>query len=159
MKKLYHLRLYFIIYFLIKIIVDITLGSRLTGDTAGYLHLSPAVFYTITIIINLILFLCGLLFFHFLLEKRNWARVVLLIIGWLAVADFISSLFVSSNFRELVTHIDKLVDWDNLMFIDRITDFIGLIYWGYAIFILQFNNEVKNLFLSTGPVESPDQNI
>ena len=157
MKKLYLLRLYFIIYIVAKIIVDIILGSYITNDTVSYLKISPTVIYTFTILINFILFLFGLLFFYFLLKKRNWARIVLLIIGWLAVLDFISSLFLSSKIGELLTHIDRLADWDSLILIDRITDFISLIYWGCAIYILQFNNEVKNIFLSTSSVESQEQ--
>jgi len=157
MKKLYRLRLYFIIYFVIKIIIDITLGSHVTNDTTSYLHITPTTFYIFSIIINLILFLFGLLFFYFLLEKRNWARIVLLVIGWLAVLDFISGLFLSAKIGELLTHIDRIADWDRLILIDRITDFVGLIYWVYAIYILQFNNEVKNIFLSTSSVDSQDQ--
>ena len=157
MKKLYLLRLYFIIYIVAKIIVDIILESYITNDTVSYLKISPTVIYTFTILINFILFLFGLLFFYFLLKKRNWARIVLLIIGWLAVLDFISSLFLSSKIGELLTHIDRLADWDSLILIDRITDFISLIYWGYAIYILQFNNKVKNIFLSTSSVDLQEQ--
>ena len=157
MKKLDLLRLYFIIYFIAKIIVDIVLGSHITNHTASYLKISQTVIYTFTILINFILFLIGLLVFYFLLKKRNWARIVLLIIGWLAVLDFISSLFLSSKIGELLTHIDRLADWDSLILIDRITDIISLIYWGFAIYILQFNNEVKDLFLSTGSVDSQEQ--
>ena len=157
MKKLHLLRLYFIIYVIVKIIVDIVLGSYITNDTASYLKISPTVIYTFTVIINFILFLFGLLFFYFLLKKRNWARIVFLIIGWLAVLDFTSSLFLSSKIGELLNHIDRLADWDSLILIDRITDFISLIYWGYAVYILQFNNEVKNIFLSTSLVDSQEQ--
>jgi len=157
MKKLDLLRLYFIIYFIAKIIVDIVLGSHITNHTASYLKISQTVIYTFTILINFILFLIGLLVFYFLLKKRNWARIVLLIIGWLAVLDFISSLFLSSKIGELLTHIDRLADWDSLILIDRITDIISLIYWGFAIYILQFNNEVKNLFLSINSVDSQEQ--
>ena len=157
MKKLHHLRLYFIIYFITKIIIDVTLGNYITNDTTSYLHITPTTFYIFTIIINLILFLFGLLFFYFLIEKRNWARIVLLVIGWLAVLDFISGLFLSAKIGELLTHIDRLADWNSLILIDRITDFISLIYWGYAIYILQFNNKVKNIFLSTSSVDSQEQ--
>ena len=157
MKKLDLLRLYFVIYFIAKIIVDIVLGSHITNHTASDLKISPTVIYTFSVLINIILFLFGLLFFYFLLKKRNWARIVLLIIGWLAVLDFISSLFLSSIIGELLTHIDRLADWNSLILIDRITDFISLIYWGYAIYILQFNNKVKNIFLSTSSVDSQEQ--
>ena len=147
MKILSRLRLFFIIYFIVKLIVDITAGSRITSERTGFLNISPEMFYTFAIIGNLVLFLVGLLLFYFLIEKRNWARIVLLIIGWLAVLDFFSSLLISSKAMRFLTHIDRYIDWDTIIYIDRITDFVGLIFWGYAIYILQFNAGMKKIFL------------
>ena len=107
MKKLSNLRLYFIIYFIAKVIVDVAFGSHITSDATKYLNISPAVFYGFAIIINLFLFLIGLSLFYFLLEKRNWARIVLIVLGWLVVLDVVSSLVFSSNISEILTYIDR----------------------------------------------------
>jgi len=88
-----------------------------------------------------------LLFFYFLLDKRYWARIVLLIIGWLAVIDFFSSMLSSTAGIELLNRIDPSTNWDAIIQIDRVTDFVGLLFWGYTIFILLFNTDVKKLFL------------
>ncbi|MBA4311819.1 MAG: hypothetical protein C0417_04220 [Chlorobiaceae bacterium] len=145
MKHLSRLRLVFIIYFLAKIGIDIAAGGRISSGLTSYL--TPATYYTLAVIGNVILFLVGLLFFYFLLDKRQWARIVLLIVGWIAVVDFFSSILSSTAGVELLNRIDPSTNWNVIMQIDRVTDFIGLIFWGYAIFILQFNTEVKKLFM------------
>jgi len=147
MKKPSNLRLYFIIYFIAKVIVDVAFGSHITSDATKYLNISPAVFYGFAIIINLFLFLIGLSLFYFLLEKRNWARIVLIVLGWLVVLDVVSSLVFSSNISEILTHIDRTTDWNRLILIDRVTDLVGLVFLGFAIYILQFSSDVKKIFL------------
>jgi len=142
------LRLYFIIYFIVKIIIDVAFGSNITNSDLNYLKLSPVVFLVFAVIINLILFLIGLLLFHFLLEERNWTRIVLLIIGWLAVIDVISSLVFSSNVTKILTHIFYgNMNWSRVILSDRITNLLGLFFWSYADDILQFKNDVKMIFL------------
>jgi hypothetical protein len=147
MKQLSRLHLFFIIYFIIKIIIDVTAGSHIPGEATNYLNISPKTLYTLGIGINVFLFLIGLLLFYFLLEKRNWARIVLLIIGWLAVLDFFSGLLFSSKSAELLAYIDRTTNWNAIILIDRVTDFVGFIFWGGAIFILQFYTDVKKIFL------------
>ena len=146
MKHLIRLRIIFIIYFIVKIVVDIGAGSHITSGITSYFSLSPETYYKLAIGSNIFLFLVGLSIFYFLLEKRNWARIVLLIIGWLAVFDFFSSLLFSSKAVALLTYIDQSTNWNAIILIDRITDFVGFIFWGYAIIILQFNTDVKKVF-------------
>jgi len=146
MEKLSRLRLFFIVYFIVKVIIDFASGSHIVGMTTSYFSISANMFYTLAVMGNLILFSAGLMLFHFLLEKRNWARIVLLAIGWLAVFNFMTSLLFSSKAREFLMHIDLNINWDTLMLIDRATDLAGYIFWGYAIFILLFDPEVKKIF-------------
>jgi hypothetical protein len=159
MKKLPNLRLYFIIYFLVKMIIDIAFGSHITKDASSHLSISTAAFYFTIIIINLVLFLLGLLLFRFLLEKRNWARIVLLFVGWLAVIDVVSSLLLSSKVIEILQYFNLDLDMSRLILIDRITDFIGVIFWGYAIYILQFNSDIKRIYFSENTTNMIDQKL
>lgn len=149
MEKLSGLRLFFIIYFIAKIIVDVAFGSNITIRGIDYLNISPVTFLVFAIIVNIILCLIGLLLFYFLLQQRNWARVVLLIVGWLAVFDVIFSIIFSTNINHILSHFRNFADWNRLLLFDRVSDFIGLIFWGYAIYILQFNSDVKKLFTTT----------
>ncbi|MBI5020229.1 MAG: hypothetical protein HZB59_02240 [Ignavibacteriales bacterium] len=144
MKRLSQLRLVFIIYFLVKITIDIAAGGRISSGLTSYL--TPDTFYTLAIVGNVILFLISLLLFYFLLDKKCWARIVLIIIGWLAVVDFFSSMMSSTAGIELLNRIDPSTNWEAIVQIDRVTDFVGFLFWGYTIFILQFNTDVKKLF-------------
>ena len=147
MKKLSLLRWIFIVYMIIKMIIDIAGGVRVTGGATGYLHLSPHMYYPLVISIDIILILLGLLLFYYLMGKKNWARILLLVIGWLVIIDFFTSLLFSQKSLEVLNHIDPSTNWHALIVIDLITDVIGLIFWGYVIYILQFNTNVKRIFL------------
>jgi hypothetical protein len=157
MEKLYRLRSFFIIYFIVKIIIDIVFSSDISLPARNHIEISPTVFYVIAIIINIFLFLIGLLLFYFLLEKRNWARILLLIVGCLAILDFVSSIFLSSQLGDLFVNFEGITNWDKLIMIDRIKDFIGVIFWGYAIYVLQFNNDIKRIFFSETKTNMIDQ--
>jgi hypothetical protein len=156
MKKLLRLRLFFIIYFTIKIIVDIVDGCQVASESFGFLNMSPTNVYIYSIGINLLFFALGLLLFHLLLKGRNCARVVLIIIGWLAVLDFIFGLLLSSKVGEFLASIYPLENWNTLILIDRIADLLSFIFWSYAIYILEFNGEIKRMFLSDDDGESND---
>ena len=146
MEKLYRLRLVFIIYFITKVIVDVVFGSSISIPIRSNIEISPMVFYVIAIFINLILFLIGLMLFYFLMNKKNWARIVLIIVGWLAVADVFASLILSLNINQISKYFGSYADWNKLLLLDRVTDILGLFFWGYAIYILQFNSDVRKIF-------------
>ena len=159
MEKLYRLRLVFIIYFIVKIIIDIVFARDLSFSIRNHIEISTMTFYVIVIFINLILLLIGLMLFYFLLNKKNWARIVLLIVGWLAVADVFASLMFSLNINQILKYFGSYTDWNKLLLLDRVTDILGLFFWGYAIYILQFNSDVKRIFFSENTTNMIDQKL
>lgn len=38
------------------------------------------------------------------------------------------------------------LEWQRVLLVDRIKDFLGLVFWGYLVYILQVNPEVKRDF-------------
>lgn len=158
MEKLYRLRSFFIIYFIVKIIIDIVFSRDISFATRNYIEISPLIISVIIIFINVALLIIGLFLFYFLLEKRNWARIVLIIIGWLAVLDFVSSIFLSSQLDDLFNYVEVITNWDKLIMIDRITDFIGAIFWVYAIYILQFDSNTRRIYCPENLINRIDHN-
>jgi hypothetical protein len=156
MRQLSLLRLLFIIYFLARTAIDLAAGGRISSGLSTYL--APHTYYTIAIVGNVLLFLLGLLVFHFLLVRKNWARIILLVVGWLAVIDFLSSLLLTTAGVEVLRRIDPAVNWDAIIQIDRITDFVGFLFWGCTIFVLQFRADVKKLFLPQPEESKPKEN-
>jgi hypothetical protein len=165
MNKLSQLRALFVLYMLAKIIVEIVLGSAIcldsldAGGVSWLIRLvgSPVALSLLSIFSNGILLLLGLVLFHFLLEKRNWARIVLLIIGWINVIDALSGILFHTQVTRFLSHFNYGVDWDRILNLDRVTDTLGLIYWGYLIYVLQFNDKVRQEFSASPPSTTGDQ--
>ena len=165
MNKLSHLRALFVLYMLAKTIVEIVLGSGICLDSleAGGMswlirffgsHLAIPI---LAILGNGVLLLLGLVLFHFLLEKRNWARIFLLIVGWINVIDAVSGLMFHTEAARFLSYFKIGIDWDRILYLDRVTDILGLIYWGYLIIVLQFNDKVRKDFFATLPETVTDQ--
>jgi hypothetical protein len=104
-----------------------------------------------------VLLLLGLGLFHFLLEKKNWARVFLLIVGWINVIDAVSGLLFHTEASRFLSYFKIGIDWDRILYLDRVTDILGLIYWGYAIVVLQFTSSVRQEFFAPPAASVPKQ--
>ena len=154
MKTLSLLRLFFIVYLVTRTIVEITLGSEIINDVfrgihsrgLSHLYISPIALATFSFIVYLAI---GLWLFHFLFQQRNWARILLLIVGWLTVGSAVFDMVFHPQISGLLTQIDHNTDWNRILFLDRVMGLLGLIYWGYLIYVLQFDRTVKHDFLSS----------
>lgn len=155
--KLSQLRGFFIVYFAVQLVVDIVLGGDLMRESWGsgrgrwmaHLQLSRGAFFTLTLLVAGLIFALGLWLFQQLSQKKNWARIVLLVVAWLTVADALLSLLFTSGTAGFLPWLYKLapgLDWRRAILIDRIKDFLGLLFWGYLIFVLQVNRDVKSDF-------------
>lgn len=159
MNKLHQVRGLFILYMVAKTIVEIILGSRIcidsleAGGMSWLIRLvgSPFALTILTIFGNGILLLLGLGLYHFLLQKKNWARILFLIVGWINVIDAVSGLLFHTQVARFVSHLSFGVDWDQILYLDRVTDSLGLIYWGSLIYVLQFNKTVRQEFFAPEP--------
>ena len=165
MNKLAQLRLLFVLYMVAKTIVEIVLGSGICLESLGggraswLLHVlgSPIALSIMTIFSNFILLVLGLLVFHFLLQKKNRARIFLLVIGWINVIDALLGIVFRSEVTRFVSSVTFGIDWDRILLLDRVTDALGLIYWGYAIVVLQFTNSVREEFFAPPAASVPNQ--
>jgi len=165
MNKLSQLRVLFVLYMLAKTIVEIVLGSGICLDSleAGGMSWLIRFFGShfaipiLAIFSNGVLLLLGLVLFHFLLEKRNWARIVLLIVGWINVIDAVSGLLFHTQAARFLSYFNVGVDWEGILYLDRVTDILGAIYWGYLIYVLQFNDAVRREFFAPSPETATEQ--
>ncbi len=163
MEKLFRLRLFFIIYFVIKVILDITYGKIFVTDTfekiipagSSRFFQSSVMLNAFIIFIYVLLFGLGILIFHFLLRKSNGARILLLIIGMVMVIDAVTSVLFQRQILTLLSRITREIEWSPLLSLDRLTDLLGLIFGGFLIYTLQFKAEVKALFFNS---EAENQN-
>ncbi len=153
MKKLSHLRIFFVVYMAVKIVVDVSLvgfnedlirSFNLYG--LSHIGVSPVTVLIMVCVADIILFAIGWWLLSYLLQKRNWARIVLLVIGCLAVLDALSGLLLHSQSVRLLNQMFSDADWNRIIFIDHVTDVLGLVYFGYLIYLLQFTGDVRQIF-------------
>ena len=78
MKRLHQLRLYFILYIVIRILIDVFYGKEIIINTfrsftpfsiSQYIS-SPGIFYVIIFFTYVFTFIIGLILFHYLIEKK-----------------------------------------------------------------------------------------
>ncbi len=162
--KLNQLRVFFIICLAAQLLVDIVMGWDLIPASSafrrmhelGSLRLSCGSLLAIALLTAGALFALGLWLFQQLLRRKNWARIVLLVIAWLIVIDAVTSWLFTSWAMRLNPWMSRMapgLDWHQALRVDRVKDFLGLLYWGYLIFVLQFDAAVKGEFLQ--PVQAP----
>jgi hypothetical protein len=154
-EKLSRLRWAFVIYFAILVGVDVVAGWKMSrgwlGTWTGGWKLSTEAFLAVFFLVSGLLFALGFWLFSLLLQKKNGARIVLLIVGWLAVLDALSSWVFTSgsgSFGSWLAGLAPGLAWQKVFLVDRIKDFLGLFFWGYAIYVLQVDKEVKREFLA-----------
>jgi hypothetical protein len=93
-----------------------------------------------------------------LLDLRPWARMVILVIGWITVISAtinLSTLPVSSAWlKSLVSLMNG--DWAALAAVSVLTRTADLVFWSWVLYTLQANPAVRHAFLhpsqlSAGP--------
>jgi hypothetical protein len=165
--KLSRLRGLFIAYFMALIIVDVLLGWDLIRGSLGSWRdyrldrSGPSQGGLFILILSGagLLFALGLWLFRQLIRRKSWARVVLLVVGWLTVIDAALSLLITSRatgFTPWLTSLTPGLDWHRAILVDRIKDLIGLLFWGYLVWVLQIAPDVKRDFLEPPHAPGPE---
>jgi len=161
--KLYRLRGWFVIYFVLKSVVGAVVAavvlkpaqlSRLSRFNERNFSTTSLLFFSL--VVTAVILAVALLIFARLLERKNWARLLLLVIGWLTVFGAILSLLASTQLGDMsswVSHWLPEWDWQKLVNFDRIQKIFELLFWGYLIAVLQFDEEVKKEFFSRPPAD------
>lgn len=156
--KLHQLRGFFIVYLLARFGLEFVLGWDIIRDLfkKGRFHsidrlvVAPGLLLVLIGFVMLTMVLLGFWLFHHLLKKKNWARILLLIIGWLTVLDAIFSLLLTTGNSGFIPWLIDMVpgmDWQRILLMERLKDILGIIFWGYLIVILQFDQRTKQIFL------------
>jgi hypothetical protein len=165
-SKLTQLRGLFVVYFVVLIIVDVLLGWDLIrwsmrnwrGSGMDRSQLSQGGLLILILSGAGLLFALGLWLFRQLLQRKNWARLVLLVVGWLTVIDGALSLLITSRatgFTPWLTSLAPGLDWHRAILVDRVKDLLGLVFWGYLVWVLQIAPDVKRDFLERPQTSGP----
>jgi hypothetical protein len=159
--KLYRLRGIFVVYFVLKSIVGavVAFGVMRQGffREFGRWQFPPGAVMFFSLAVAAVILIVAWLVFGQLLLRKNWARVLLLVVGWLTVFSAVFSLLASSHFSQLgswVSHWVADMDWEKLLQFDRIQKVFELLFWGYLISVLQFDAAVRDEFFPQPPADA-----
>ncbi|MCU0235724.1 MAG: hypothetical protein MUC72_01405 [Acidobacteria bacterium] len=153
--KLYRLRGIFIVYYILKSIAGAVIAFGVLRPIAvgryGLQEWSPGALAVFSLAITALILWLAWLVFGQLLQRRNWARVLLLVIGWLTVISAIASLLLAPQASAMGSWLSRWVaplglDWQKLLAYDRVQKVFELLFWGYLISVLQFDQAVRDEF-------------
>ena len=141
------LRVLFVAYFLLRTIVGIALTWPLLGmivpvnDVGRGRHLDVPLgpYVAFGLLVEIALFALGLWVFTELLHRRCWARLLLLVVGWLSAFGALSGLLTAPSIGSLsgwLTDFLPGIEWNRVMEVGVIQNILGLLFWGYLIYVL-----------------------
>lgn len=102
---------------------------------------------------SMLLFVLALLVMASLLDLRPWARIVLLICGWITVVGAVANLLTLPGSAFLLGPAVRAAggDWQMLEAVSVFTTTADLVFWSWAIYTLQVNPVVRGAFVSAPP--------
>jgi hypothetical protein len=160
--KLYRLRGIFVVYFVLKSIVGSVVAWSVLRlgrwEELGRWGFPPGATLVFSLVVASVILVIAWLVFGQLMQRRNWARVLLLVIGWLTVISALFTLLASSGLTHVGSWISHWVpgldlNWHRLMQYDRVQKVFELLFWGYLISVLQFDTPVRDEFFPPAPVD------
>ncbi len=108
------------------------------------------------VIVSLILLLPALVVLKALLDLRPWARMVMLVIGWIMVISAVLDLLTLPATRALLDRVVTLTGDELLALVtaSALMKAADLAFWSWAIYVLQVNAAVREAFACrTAPPE------
>jgi len=101
------------------------------------------------IIVSLVLLLLAWAVLEALLDVQPWARMVMLVIGWITVLSSALNLLTLPASAALLESVVRLMggEWSVLMAASALTKLADLAFWSWVIYTLQMNPAVRGAFL------------
>jgi len=106
------------------------------------------------IVVSLALLLLAWVVLEALLDFQPWARMVMLVIGWITVAAAALNLLTLPASAALLEMVVEIMggDWSVLVAATAVTKLADLAFWSWVIYVLQMNPAVRDAFCSPAPL-------
>jgi len=108
------------------------------------------------LVVSLMLLLLAWALLEALLDLKPWARIVMLVIGWITVVSAALNLLTLPATWVHLESVEVLTgaDWPALVAVNVPTKIADLAFWSWAIYVLQMNAGVREAFVCrSGPPE------
>lgn len=159
-ERFQHLRRWFVVYFILQSIVGtwtaaVTVHSISDSNLLpirGFQDVSAGLVIVSSLVACLLIFGVALALFHQLLQRKNWARVTMLVIAWLSALSAGASLLSSPAMLSPSGWLERMmpdVNWGFLFLTSAATNLASLVYSAYMIRTLQFDEQVRAEFLTS----------
>jgi hypothetical protein len=126
-------------------------SARFAGELES---VTPAYILGVSLVSEALVLALALLVFWRLLRLADWARILLLVFGWLGALGAAISLLTSPSPALLESWLDGFlpgVDWRGLGRLGLLSDALSLAFWSYLVFTLQFQPAVRAAFGADEP--------
>ena len=157
--RLKRLRGWFVVYYLFQFVVGTSTAvaviqpmtaSRFFYD--GQLHgITTGFVVTLSLVISLFILVIALVLFQQLLQRKNWVRIFMLVIAWLAVISAATSLLSTYAMMSPAGWLARMlpeVNWALVGMMSAVTNLASLAFSVYMIRTLQFDHAVRDEFVS-----------
>ena len=149
------LRNWFLAWFIAEAVVGIAAsayvldGMRLhplLGDVMGGMGAVGTILSGV--VVSLLLLWLAWVVLGALLDLKPWARVVMLVVGWITVASATLNLLALPGTSVLLEPVAMLIgsDWLGLVTVGVLTKVADLAFWSWVIYVLQMNAAVREAF-------------
>jgi hypothetical protein len=103
--------------------------------------------------VSLVLLIIACLVLEALIGLRPWARVVMLVVGWITVVSAAINLLALPASSALLAPLVRLRsgDWAALLAVSALTKAADLAFWSWVIYELQMNQTVRAAFGRRSP--------
>ncbi len=164
--RLRQLRNWFLIWFVAEAIIGTAAASYVLDGLSRQLllrYLTGGIGATGTIlagvVMSLILLLLASAVLKALCDLRPWARMAMLIVGWIMVISAALDLLTLPGTRALLDPMVMLTGGEWLAFVTAsvLTKAADLAFWSWAIYLLRMNAAVREAFAcrTTPPEQAP----
>jgi hypothetical protein len=101
------------------------------------------------IIVSLVLLLLAIAVLDALQRLQPWARMAMLVVGWITVVSTALNLLMLPASAELLESVVAITGggWPVLMAVNLLTKLADLAYWGWVVYVLQTNTAIREAFL------------
>ena len=137
-------------------VIDIMRRTPAFGGALGSHEAAGTLMWTVAALLGVLVLLLWL--FDRLINRQAWARLVLLVVGWIsAVSAAISVVSAPMSGVVVERFLPAAVRGDvaSLAGVSLLTNLVALVSWGYLIWTLQFRDDVRAAFLPPVPPASP----
>lgn len=109
------------------------------------------------IVVSVVLLLLAWTVLEALLDLQPWARMVMLVIGWIAVVSAALNLLTLPASMAFVEPVVELVggDWTVVMAASALTKLADLAFWSWVVYVLQVNPAVRKAFIHASHHAAP----